>query len=46
MPSLDVKYSRFRTGAGATLLVAWVHRSRFGLELRAIARTRSGGDVA
>ena len=46
LPSLDVKYfTMFGLALGATLLVAWVHRSRFGLELRAIREDEEAAEM-
>ncbi len=46
LPSLDVKYfTMFGLALGATLLVAWIHRSRFGLELRAIREDEEAAEM-
>ncbi len=46
LPSLDVKYfTMFGLALAATLLVAWVHRSRFGLELRAIREDEEAAEM-
>ncbi len=46
LPSLDVKYfTMFVLALGATLLVAWIHRSRFGLELRAIREDEEAAEM-
>ena len=46
LPSLDVKYfMMFGLALGATLLVAWIHRSRFGLELRAIREDEEAAEM-
>ncbi len=46
LPSLDMKYfTMFGLALGATLLVAWVHRSRFGLELRAIREDEEAAEM-
>ena len=46
LPSLNVKYfTMFGLALAATLLVAWVHRSRFGLELRAIREDEEAAEM-
>jgi branched-chain amino acid transport system permease protein len=46
LPTLDVKYfMMFGLALGATLLVAQVHRSRFGLELRAIREDEEAAEM-
>jgi branched-chain amino acid transport system permease protein len=46
LPSLDVKYfTMFGLALAATLLVAWIHRSRFGLELRAIREDEEAAEM-
>ena len=46
LPSLDVKYfTMFGLALVATLLVAWIHRSRFGLELRAIREDEEAAEM-
>jgi branched-chain amino acid transport system permease protein len=46
LPSLDVKYfTMLAIALGATLLIAWIHRSRFGLELRAIREDEEAAEM-
>lgn len=46
LPSLNVKYyMMFAIALGATLLIAWIHRSRFGLELRAIREDEEAAEM-
>jgi len=46
LPSLDITYFMMLSLAlGATLLIAWVHRSRFGLELRAIREDEEAAEM-
>lgn len=46
LPPLDVKYfTMFGLALGATLLVAWVYHSRFGLELRAIREDEEAAEM-
>jgi branched-chain amino acid transport system permease protein len=46
LPSLDVEYfTALALALGATLLVAHIHRSRFGLELRAIREDEEAAEM-
>ncbi len=46
LPSLNIKYfSMLGLALGATLLVAYIHRSRFGLELRAIREDEEAAEM-
>jgi len=46
LPSLDMEYfTMLALALGATLLVAYIHRSRFGLELRAIREDEEAAEM-
>jgi branched-chain amino acid transport system permease protein len=46
LPSLNVNYfTMLAIALGATLLIAWIHRSRFGLELRAIREDEEAAEM-
>ena len=46
LPSLDVKYfAMLAIALGATQLIAWIHRNRFGLELRAIREDEEAAEM-
>lgn len=46
LPSLNVKYfAMLALALGATLLIAWIHRNRFGLELRAIREDEEAAEM-
>ena len=46
LPPLDITYyTMFSMALGATLLIAWIHRSRFGLELRAIREDEEAAEM-
>ncbi len=46
LPSLDMQYfTSLAVALGATLLVAWIHGNRFGLELRAIREDEEAAEM-